>query len=506
MESQIATTTLMQKIRWIAVAVLFLALGFGASVARNNLSQAALFLLLVAPLFLVTAPVGLAQGLRRVPQFMKSLCWYHWLWLLMVASTLVFRIRASTAIQQSPLDGWAAYRIALVSTAAIILMMVYRRVDWIGSMRRGLLGALSAYAIICLVSAIWSAYPAWTIYKSAEYLVDVAVLAAVVASMHSAQDYKRFLDWLWLIVVLQVCSVWLGTLLWPESAFIRGSALLGQRICGVSPAIDQDTVGEYGAILAIVGFARLQLSQLNHRMRAFYLTLACVGFVTLMRSQARVAFVGFMLAAALILYFRKRWKATLLIACATLLLIVFTNVSDVAWAVVQRGDQQQGLETMSGRLPRWRLGWEAFVDQPLIGYGAYAGQRFVIGPKLHDSTLAELLNTYLDVLVGTGVIGLIPVVIVVFGGTLLLWRAARSPALAMFDRQLAVEILAVLAIELCRSFFADRLITHTGFLMAGLFGYAEFLRRRDGRQRVLKLARVRAMRVPQAFQSGNPAL
>ena len=103
------------------------------------------------------------------------------------------------------------------------------------------------------------------------------------------------------------------------------------------------------------------------------------------------------------------------VAIAIVALVTFSPLGDWVWTAFLRDDHPQGLDTISGRLPRWEAGWATFLDRPILGYGAYAAQRFAIGSATGDSELTDVLNTYLDVLTGTGVIGLLPIVAVVAG-------------------------------------------------------------------------------------------
>src|SRR2546425_8324014 len=109
-----------------------------------------------------------------------------------------------------PIDAWAAYRIALVCLTALILLMrlALRQTPWIGSLFRGLVGTLAIYALISLFSTLWSIYPAWTFYKTMEYFVELAVLAAVLTTVRSTEAYKSLFDWTWVLLGGLLVTVW----------------------------------------------------------------------------------------------------------------------------------------------------------------------------------------------------------------------------------------------------------------------------------------------------------
>src|ERR1039458_5909983 len=59
----------------------------------------------VPTLFVVA--LALRQGFAYARSFAPTLRWWHWLWLITLASSLVFRIRRAGDITTDPLDAWA---------------------------------------------------------------------------------------------------------------------------------------------------------------------------------------------------------------------------------------------------------------------------------------------------------------------------------------------------------------------------------------------------------------
>ena len=203
--------------------------------------------------------------------------WWHWLWLAAIASSQVFRIRDTDAIVDTPIDAWALYRIGLVFVIAAVLFIRLRVRQLAASMTGGLVALLTFYSIVAVASTLWSVNPSWTLYKSCEFSVDVALLAALLTAVRTPEDYGQFLNWIWLIVGALVFTVWAGVVLWPDQALVRGAASLGPRISGVLPTIDQNSVGEYGAVLAIVAITRLLLRPAARRATAAYGAVAAIG-------------------------------------------------------------------------------------------------------------------------------------------------------------------------------------------------------------------------------------
>ena len=85
-----------------------------------------------------------------------------------------------------------------------------------------LVGLVAGYALLSLTSTIWSSYRFWTLYKSTEYLVDIALLAAIVATLRTPNQFKSLFDVTWLLLSALIGTVWLGMLIWPADALIPG--------------------------------------------------------------------------------------------------------------------------------------------------------------------------------------------------------------------------------------------------------------------------------------------
>ena len=423
---------------------------------------------------------ALPQLVRMCGRVRRSLTWWHWLWLAAFASSQVFRIRDTDSIVANPIDVWALYRVGLVLLVAAVLCLRMRVRSLAASMWCGLIAPLTLFTLISAASTLWSVNPTWTLYKSCEFAVDVALMAAMLMAIRTSEGSRRFLDWIWLIVGGLVVTVWAGVVLWPDEALVPGGESLGSRIAGVLPVIDQNSVGEYGAVLAIVAIARLLARPVRDRATAAYGAIAAVGLVTLTQSQTRAALIGFLLALSCVVILSGRRIAIAAFSGAAIAItaaITFTWLGDWIWAAFLRNDHPVGLESLSGRVPRWDASWASFLERPLLGYGAYAAQRFAIASTTGDSALTDVLNTYLDVLTGTGLLGLVPLLVVIAGAWWYLVRASITRGADRLERAAAVECIGVLAIQMARSVVSTKFVTHSTLLGLVVVGYAEYLRR-----------------------------
>jgi hypothetical protein len=296
-------------------------------------------------LLLIGAPLGVLAILvlpdcySKVRQLCQELQWWHYLWAFMFLSGLVFRIRDTSTMTDSPLDPWALFRIVLMTLIGTVLFyqLVINRIDWIRSLAHGLLALLTGYAASCLISVVWSVYPSWSLYKSIEYLVDIFLLAAIVEVIREANKAKTLFNWTWFLIGLLLSSVWFWVIVWPEEAILRNIGLLGIQIHGVWPAMETNGVGELAAILGLVAFSRLLFS--NAKARLFYFSAFLFAFITLLFAQSRSPLMAFFVGIPIVLFVSRRIGGLALAFVGAIVLFSFTSASESMWEYFQRGQK-----------------------------------------------------------------------------------------------------------------------------------------------------------------------
>lgn len=451
---------------------------------------------LPAVVVLLLSQLGESTGaLRRA---FKQLHWWHWLWVLAWASGFVLRQRGVNEIRDSPADAAATYRIALVAVVALVLAvrLGLRRSLWLRSLFQGLVGVLAIYGILCATTAVWSVYPALTAYKSLEYLTDIALLSAILSAIRSTTRYKTFLDWTWMLYGLLLGSVWIGLLLQPRLAWEAGyyTGALGHRLVGIFPEQDYNRVGDIGAILAVVALSRLLGAYKGRFSRNWYLAVFLASTAALILSQTRSAIVGFALGCVLVLLFSQRTRLTSRLLFVVVPTLLLSGAGNLVWSFLTRGQAQQQLTALSGRVAWWTAAWHLFLQRPFTGWGAYAAGRFVVLAALGNSRTGTLHSDYVEILVGNGILGLIPLTVALVGTWWLLLRFVRKFPPTSMERQIATESIGVLSVLSVRSVFMTILVLHPPLHFLAVLGCAEFLRRRT-KHVVANETRARALRL-----------
>jgi O-antigen ligase len=446
----------------------------------STLSESAVFrVLAIVPitiLIIVLAASAAPAALAKSRSLAVGLRWWHWVWLLAFLSGLVFRIRDIDTIHKSALDGWAGWRIGLMALVALVLLsrLASRRTDWAAALLRGLPAGIFLCGVTSLISTLWSVYPLWTLYKSIEYLIDVALLAAVVTAVRTVEEIKSLFDWTWLLYGLLLLTVWLDVLLRPGVAVIKGIGLIGVQIQGVLVGVSANSIGDMGAMLLIIATTRL-LFRSHHR--SFYWLLCLAALPTLILAQSRSPFTGGLLGLLAVLLLARRFGLVALVGLAGAALNALTSAGAVVDQAFLRGQSPELFNSLSGRMGWWTFAWEVFRERPFLGFGAYAGGRFAVLGPLGVTEASSVHNAWLEILVGVGLIGLLPFLATFLGIWLNLLRPLNTGSTPSVARELRIEILGIFVLLCFRSIFTVEFIWHPPLLFFLVLAYAELLRR-----------------------------
>src|SRR5581483_3269653 len=370
---------------------IFVLLGFAISLSVTMLSGTSEYGGLIVAVGLLLAIPVIALFIRAFPEAKDALkilrtnwTWWHPLWFCLYFSTLVFRIRDVGAASSNPLDGAAMLRVLPEAFVAgsLIVRLILKKPNWLGSLFRGIPGAMAIYCLVCLATTAWSVKPSWTAYKSLEFLADVSLLAAVVASAEGFFTYDNLVDWTLAFYGLSLVGVWANLPIWPTEAMDGG------RLTGVLPVEASNSVGTSGAVLSIIAVCRLLPVFGRAKNKAWYLLLLVFGLASMILSKTRNAEAAFMFAILVIVIFSPRirkvaiWStiaASPFIALACVVNNRLPNyVSDFVMGIVNRDQSEDAFGTLSGRTGWWQYGLEQLAKHPLTGLGAYAAGRFAV--------------------------------------------------------------------------------------------------------------------------------
>jgi hypothetical protein len=477
------TPTRSLNLRSATLLVAFVSLGFVLSLLAYYVSSdydrfsapMAVAVVLGIPVLIGLAIVGLRKGLHHFSDLRANWTWWHWLLFLLFVSTLVFRVRDVAAATSEPVDAWALLRLGPEAIVAFVLIrrLISQRTEWLRPMFKGVLGALAVYGMVCALSSTWSVYASWTLYKSAEFLLDVSVFAAILCVVESADDYRQVVNFVYCLYALELGWTWVNAAIWPSEALDE----LG-RLSGIWPMTASNSVGIASAIVIIVALARLLGRAADKSERPWYSLVLAFGTISLIASQTRNSMAGLVFGIALLLWYeRKKWIGVVGLAMIVPV-VLFTSVGPRIGAYLARDQTESQIEGMSSRVDWWTFAWQQFMHHPLTGLGAYAAGKFAVLGKMGVGIASQMHSDWMEVLAGTSFWGLVPFAVALLGCWWYLGSSYWDRSLDSSERQLAGETLAILGIITLRSFFNVEMSWHAPFLFLIVVGYAEFLRRR----------------------------
>jgi O-antigen ligase len=477
----------MTKMRWLGELTGFALLSVIALYAmapfRSNLI---IVLVLLIPFTLVFLVPSAARALvENAAELMKSFTWWHWLISISFFSGLTFRLREVQEIQSNPLDAAAMVKFILVGVIGVLLLarLFTGKSPWLRAQFRGLLGLLMVFALISLVSTFWSVKPSWTLYKSLEYAVMLALYSSILIYASRVEEYESVLNWIYALLTFLLVTAWVGAVIDPADAFSVGASglFLIPQLNGVFPVLAANGVGTMGAILALIAISRLMMPVAEKTFRGWYVVLAGFGIVTMILADCRSATFGFLVGILVLLFFTRHLVAGTFVLASGAGLALLSGAGKNIMLYLARGQQAKELEGLSGRVEFWQFAWQKFLERPFTGWGGFAGGRFLILPQITDPSQpapSDLHSNIMEPLVDTGVFGLFFILLALFGVWWYLYKGYRSPRLNASEARFAAECMVVLALLSVRFTVSDFTTIYPGLPFLAILCYAEFVRRR----------------------------
>lgn len=437
--------------------------------------------------------VSIPTAWTKICSLLRQIRWWHILWILLFISGQTFRVRTTESIMDSPFDMAAFFRIGLISLIMLLLLSVslIYRISF-NQIFRGLIGLLTLYSLIGIASTLWSVYPLWSFYKSAEYFVGIILIGVIISRIRLEKQIKTLFDLTWLLLVVLLGSVFISVIIWPENSIKPIPGGLGFLIMGLFPYVAHEGIGQTAAVLLIVSINRLLfLNRYSVRSFVMYLMTCILFFVILIIAQSRSALFAALVAAALLFWKHGKISIYTFGMLILVLLLSLTSFETNLTTYLLRGQSEEQFRTLSSRIFYWELALAYFSQQPFLGYGAYTGGRF-LGGEMFGETFSSFHNTWVETAIGVGIIGLMPLVISV----LLTWKfliftlrnkrneVSKGGGDHRLIEMLRIEAIGVMAILTVRSFFQLMFIWHPANLWLLVLGYTELLRRRDFSERL----------------------
>ena len=268
------------------------------------------------------------------------------------------------------------------------------------------------YLGIGLLSSLYSASPSYS-FGTVFGMFGMLLLGAAVAVTLSE---KQFLLTFALSLTVFVLAGWVVYFAIPalgRSPFITADGSLVERICGLA-----GQANAFGCSLATL-LAVLFLLWYRGHCRLFVVApLGAIALGTLLAADSRTALLAVMVGVAAVLARRSLWVWGSSLLAASLGIVLIAGVPlryllGLTSGLSRSGDPTEML-TLTGRTEIWAFVWDKIQLEPWFGYG-YNSSKFILPLFLGLPGLIvdEAHNTWLQNLLGTGVIGTAPLVALV---------------------------------------------------------------------------------------------
>jgi O-antigen ligase len=272
-------------------------------------------------------------------------------------------------------------------------------------------------AIYFTATTLWSPVP----LLSLAFGVQLAVIALMtyVSSGHpSSRQFPRFLHGLVLLVLMGLASTFLLSI-------DRSGVAIETRSAFGWLYVHPNLVASYLAVattITVFYVARRPGSEpwyLSRRVAILALLAEMIGLVaTLSRTGMIAAIAG---ASVVVLLTARRKVQITVLAIAAGALIVLIAGSQI-WVAVSRGQGAIELFSLSGRVDVWDYSLELVRLRPFVGYGL-ASARDLLLPVLN---LRGAHNSFVELLLSGGILGLTLMMVPAIAATRSLLRAARQ--------------------------------------------------------------------------------
>ncbi len=327
------------------------------------------------------------------------------------------------------------------------------------------------WPIVCftgwaLLSALASVRPLYSLEKfGQEPLSYFGLFYLVLVHVRSERDHRRILGTLAVgLAIMASYGLWEWSRPWhPPEEYIRSFTAGGTYI------------GAY--LAATIPVAAAQTMVGSRFCRAWWWLITGLGVLCVVPTYSRAAWAGVAISLIFLAVAAARWLwVPLLVAAAAGPAVFGSSVGTRFLALVSPAHMMADWGTMD-RLPIWRYAMGRMFDHPLLGFGfgrqiprVPMGEGYASGELvLRGSPLGYAHNTFLDVGLQMGLVGLVLFLWLLVAVLVALWRAWRE-APAGYPRAVAAGILAMaLAFPvraMTNNYFADDPVILFWFLTA----------------------------------------
>jgi O-antigen ligase len=416
---------------WIAAGAPVLAVLIGVGVALGGIAQIVAIAVVGAVVAGALLPVDWIERLPRYGYLAVEVPL-----LLLLLSKLVFRVRDAEALVDNPVDSAGAFRLGCLALALFLGLVASLAATRPGVEPRARLTSLPfrlyiGYIFVVLIGAFYSRNFLLTGFRVFDLTAAVVVLAGA-CRVAGRQAVPRMLAVLYWFAVGLMATAWAGAALLPGAALERVAPRLGGytplpiRLNGVFPTLASDYLGLLAALIILWSLANLMFPRSDGMgpRRSTLKLITAFSFITLIMAQYRTGYAAFAVGLMALLWFgRKRWTAVLVAIVLLFGVSLAMNDSSKVQAFVLRGQTEEIVTGLNGRAGWWSAALPVWKESPVIGKGLLTATRYEVLAEIGRTSTATIHGTWIEAVVGTGVVGTSLLLICVL---FLLWRSLKA--------------------------------------------------------------------------------
>jgi O-antigen ligase len=354
--------------------------------------------------------------------------------------------RSAQDLAENPLNGGAQVKLVLIGVTLVIGALALAT----GPAHAPRVGTafllFAAYVVVVFLGVSASVDPSLTAFRGLELAAAVIAVAGAYRRL-GREAVVRIERILYGALVALVGSVWLVLLVSPGRVLVPTPASpLPWELEGVYPAISSNGVGTLGLILALWSLGRMFEPIQGERMgRPAALLATALGVATLVGAQYRTGYIAFALGIAVLLVVRGR-RTLAVVTLAVALAAALWGISgavETSQPFLLRGDTTAQAGTLSGRLFMWRHAIPFWRESPVLGRGLLTSTRLEVLPSIGLEDTATVHGTWIEALVGTGLVG----TTLLAAAVLVLLRRALADALRRGGRVVPALLVTALIVR-----------------------------------------------------------
>jgi len=399
-------------------------------------------------------------------------------WVAMFASILIWNIGEVKVGTIGNTGNY--YRITLVAFSAVAgLLGILLNGNRISRALSGPLVLLGIYGVYAMVSALYvPEYALYSMWKALEVIIDVVAIGVILCYANSFNAAMTAYRVILTFFVFLIFLYWAEAAIWPDTAFAPYRGVLPYAMHGILPATNGNALAFMGALVGFSCWCRASRPA-TVSIKLFYWGIFLVAMATLVMAQSRTSLFGFLGSMVVFFLFTRRYMSLAAIGILLLAGWLSTSFLDVAREYVVRGQSEELFTSLSGRTKSWQAAWDLFKESPITGHGFAAAARLEV---LGTGGASTLHGAIFDVLVGVGLIGLVPWLAAIIWASmrvLLLTNAPHPWMQSTIGRSVHAEMLGVLTLVLLRNITSSGLALHEHSFMVFLcvLAYGAALRR-----------------------------